>query len=70
MIGFKGENRLRVNNADKRISYAQQSKNITLPNPRLLYRLVVSEDLQKLCGPGLVHSDNWPRLEFAAPKQM
>jgi len=70
MIGFKGKNRLVVSNADKRISYAQQSKNITLLNPRVLYRLVVSEDLQKLFGPGPIHSSNWPHLEFAAPKQM
>jgi spermidine synthase len=70
MIGFKGGNRLMVNNADKKISYAQQSKNITLSNPRLLYRLIESEDLQKLFGSGPIHSDNWPRLEFAAPKRM
>jgi spermidine synthase len=70
MIGFKGGNRLIVNNADKKISYAHQSKNITLPNSQLLYRLIISEDLKKLCGSGPVHSDNWPRLEFAAPKKM
>jgi spermidine synthase len=70
MIGFKGENRLIVDNAEKKISYAQQSKNIRLPNPRLLYRLIINENLQKLFGSGPVHSDNWPRFEFFAPQQM
>ncbi|MCK5423677.1 MAG: hypothetical protein KAJ08_16010, partial [Deltaproteobacteria bacterium] len=70
LIGFKGGNRLQVNHAEKNISYVQQSKNITLPNPKLLYRLIVSENLQELFGPGPVHSDNLPHLEYAAPKQM
>ena len=70
LIGFKGENRLIIDHADKKTSYAQQSKNITLSDPRLLYRLIVSEDLQKLFGSGPIHSDNRPRLEFIAPKRM
>jgi len=70
LIGFKGGTRLQVNHAEKNISYVQQSKNITLPNPKLLYRLIVSENLQELFGPGPVHSDNLPHLEYAAPKQM
>ena len=70
LIGFKGENGLIFDNADKKISYTQQSKNMTLPNSKLLYRLIVSEDLQKICGSGPMHSDNWPHLEFSAPKQM
>ena len=70
MMGFKGEDRLRVNHAEKNIYYAQQSKNITIRDPRVIYRLVVSEDFQKLFDPGPVHSDDWPLLEFAAPKQM
>ena len=70
LIGFKGGNRLMVDTAEKNISYTQQSKNINLPNPKLLYRLIVSENLQELFGPGPVHSDNLPHLEFSAPKQM
>ncbi len=70
IVGFKGQNRLVLHNAERNISFAQQSNNITIPNPGVLYRLVVSEDLQKLCGHGPVHSDNWPFLEFAAPKLM
>ncbi|PIR12692.1 hypothetical protein COV49_04580 [Candidatus Falkowbacteria bacterium CG11_big_fil_rev_8_21_14_0_20_39_10] len=70
MVGFNGKDRLSVNNAEKNIVYAQKSKNITLSDPKVLYRLIVSEDLKTLFGPGPVHSDNQPRLEFAAPKQM
>ncbi len=68
LLGFKGENRLILDNAKRNLSYAQQSKNITLSDPRLLYRLIVSEDLQALFGQGPVNTDSRPRLEFAAPK--
>jgi spermidine synthase len=70
LVGFKGKKQLSVNNADRNISFAQQSKNFTLTNPRVLYRLIASEDLNNLFGQGPIHSDNWPRLEFAAPKLM
>ena len=69
-FGFKGQNLLILDNAKQNLSYAQESKNITLADPRLLYRLVVSEDPQKLFGQGPVNTDGWPRLEFAAPKLM
>ena len=32
--------------------------------------MVVSQDLGTLFGPGLLHTDNHPLLEFAAPRQM
>jgi spermidine synthase len=70
LIGMKGSGRLVPGIAEKNLPYARQSKNITLSNPGALYRLIVSEDLRKLCGSGPVHSDNRPHLEFAAPKQM
>ncbi|MCD6296499.1 MAG: tetratricopeptide repeat protein, partial [Deltaproteobacteria bacterium] len=39
-------------------------------DPRLLFRLIISEDLKSLFGPGPLHTDNRPLLEFAAPKQL
>ena len=68
LVGFKGKKRLILDNAIKKISYTRKSKNISLTNPRLLYRLIVSEDLQGLFGPGTVNTDSRPRLEFVAPK--
>jgi len=70
LVGFKGESKLILENAQRKLSYARQSKNITIADPRLLYRLIVSEDLRGLFGRGPVNTDSWPRLEFAAPKLM
>lgn len=69
-VGFKGKSNLILDNAKRNIYYAQKSKNINLSDPRLLYRLIVSENLQGLFGRGPVNTDNWPRLEFAAPRLM
>jgi len=70
LIGFKGKDRLVLENAERKLSCIQQSKNVALSDPKLLYRLIVSEDLQGLFGPGPVNTDSWPQLEFAAPKLM
>ncbi|MHC4160053.1 MAG: tetratricopeptide repeat protein, partial [Planctomycetota bacterium] len=70
LVGFKGESKLALENAQRKLSYARQSENITLADPKLLYRLVVSEDLRELFGRGTVNTDSWPRLEFIAPKLM
>jgi spermidine synthase len=70
MVGVNGERRLLFADVDKRSAFTEQSTNIALSDPRLLARLVVSEDLQKLFGPGPLHTDNNPLLEFSAPKQM
>ncbi|UCF00163.1 MAG: tetratricopeptide repeat protein, partial [Planctomycetota bacterium] len=68
LVGFKGKEKLILENAQQKLSYAQQSRNISIADPRLLYRLIVSEDLRELFGRGPVNTDNWPRLEYAAPK--
>jgi len=68
LVGFKGRGRMSLDNAKRNIAYARKSKNISLSDPRLLYRLIVSENLQDLFGPGPVNTDSRPRLEFAAPR--
>jgi len=78
LVGFKGKDKSRkgwpspliLENAQQKLSYAQQSKNIILTDPKLLYRLIVSEDLREVFGPGPVNTDSRPLLEFAAPKLM
>jgi tetratricopeptide (TPR) repeat protein len=70
LVGFKGPNRLNLAYADQKLAYVQKSKNVTLKDPRLLYRMIVSQNLPKLFGPGQIHTDNRPRLEFTAPKLM
>ncbi|UCF43619.1 MAG: tetratricopeptide repeat protein, partial [Planctomycetota bacterium] len=70
LIGFKSNDRLVLDIAKQNIIYAQRSTSVSLASPELLYRLVVSENLQELFGQGPVNTDNWPVLEFAAPKLM
>jgi len=70
LVGFNGENGLNIDTAQRNLTYAKQSKNVTIVNHKLFYRLIVSEDLQRLFGKGPINSDNWPRLEFGAPIHM
>jgi tetratricopeptide (TPR) repeat protein len=67
LVGFKGKNRMALDHAKPKISYAARSKNLFLTNPELLFRLIVSEDLKSLFGRGPINTDSRPRLEFAAP---
>ena len=67
-VGFNGKSRLSLENAQRKLTYAQRSPNVAISDPRLLYRLIVSEDLPKLFGQGFVDTDSRPRLEFAAPR--
>ncbi len=68
MVGFTGDQGLSLENAAAQLDCLQQSNNVILSDPRLLYRLIVSEDLKKLFGSGWINSDNRPKLEFTAPR--
>ena len=70
LVGFKGENNLVLKNAEQKIPFVQKSTNVSLSDSRLLYRLIISEDLQDLFGRGMVNTDSRPLLEFSAPKLM
>jgi len=70
LIGFKGENKLILSYAVEKLPYVRQSKNIILPDPRVLYPLIVSEDIGRIVGEGPLNTDNRPRLEFEAQKTM
>jgi spermidine synthase len=70
LIGFKGTEHLSLAAAERNLPSVRQSKNINLADVRLLYRLIVSEDLGRLFGVGPVNTDGHPRLEFSAPKLM
>jgi spermidine synthase len=69
-VGLKGDQKLSLENAQKNIVFARQSSNMRLSDPRLIYRLVLSEDLKFFFGDGPANTDNRPRLEFAAPRLM
>ena len=69
-VGFKGDQKLVLEHAEKNIVFARQSSNVQLSDPRLLYRLILSEDLRSFFGDGPTNTDNRPRLETAAPRLM
>jgi spermidine synthase len=69
-VGFSGQNGLVPAIASENIAYAQRSQIVSLPSAALLFQMVVTENLGRLFGPGPIHTDDWPRLEFAAPKQL
>ncbi|MHC4720583.1 MAG: tetratricopeptide repeat protein, partial [Planctomycetota bacterium] len=70
LIGFKGTDRVRLENSKAKLPFISRLKNVALSDPKLLYRLIVSEDLRNLFGVGPINTDNFPLLEFAAPKLM
>ena len=67
-MGYKGELRHELDVAQRNLPYAQRSNNIVLSDARLIYRMILSEDLRALFGEGPVNTDDTPLLEFAAPK--
>lgn len=70
LLGFKGESKLNFADAVKKLPYIGRSKNMTLSDPRLLYPLIISQNIQRIVGPGPLHTDNCPRLEFEAQRTM
>ena len=70
LVGFSGKKNLDLKTADRNIAYAKQSKTVTIRDPRVIFNLIVTEDLKEFFGPGLLHTDNRPHLEFAAPKNI
>lgn len=70
LLGFKGKSGLALSRARQNMQFLKKSDNIRLPRPELFYRLLVTEDLQALFGPGPVHTRQNPVLEFAAPRHM
>ena len=57
--------------ARKHCRFAATSTNVAFPeNPEFLAHLFLTEDLPGLFGPGPLHTDNHPFLEFSAPKML
>jgi spermidine synthase len=70
LVGFSGEKGLDLGVAEKNHAFTRQSTNIAIKDPKIIFNLIVTEDLKALFGSGPFHTDNWPRLEFAAPKNL
>jgi len=70
LVGFKGKTGVDPSIMEKNLKFARKSRNMSLPDYRLLFHLIITEDLKDLFGPGPLHTDERPRLEFAAPRQL
>jgi spermidine synthase len=70
LVGIKGDERPQESVAARNLVYAERSKNVTFLDHRILYHLIVSEDLKALFGEGRVNTDHRPWLEFSAPRLM
>lgn len=71
LIGFKvapdaARPSLRIN--PEKLAALSHSPNLRLSDPRLLVRLIEAENLTGLFGPGPIHTDDKPLLEFSAPR--
>ncbi|MCG8642766.1 MAG: fused MFS/spermidine synthase [Desulfobacterales bacterium] len=69
-IGFKEGDGLSLANAQANLDHVKNSAVMTLRDARLMYYLIVSENIGKMFSDGQLHTDNWPRLEFLAPKNV
>ena len=57
--------------AQNHMAFARKSRNVTFPESAgFLSHLFLTQDLTGLFGPGRVHTDNHPFLEFSAPKML
>jgi spermidine synthase len=70
LIGFSGGKNLDLEVAERNLAYAGKSENITIKDPRVIFPLILTEDLEGLFGEGPFHTDNWPHLEFVTPKHL
>ena len=70
LVGFSGQEGFNLEVGEENIKYAQRSRNVSLANASLLFRMIITENLGEFFGPGPLHTDTWPRLEFSAPRQL
>jgi spermidine synthase len=70
LVGFMNSKGFDWRTAQKNLTFARKSKNVIFPGVNFLVHLILSQDLQALFGPGLLHTDNRPRLEFSAPMKL
>jgi len=70
LLGFKNSKGIEFSNLQRNLPFAQKSKNVRIPGAKALYHLVKTENLTLLAGKGPANTDNIPKLEFAAPKNM
>ena len=68
LIGRADDQPLDWNTARRNLPHAKKSRQAAFSGIELIAHLVVTEDLAALFDPGPLHTDDRPRLEFAAPR--
>ena len=69
-VGIKGEHPLGVSIADQHLSFAHKSTVMRLSDASVLLHLIVTDRVSEMFADGMIHSDNQPHLEFAAPRHL
>ena len=69
-VGIKGNSPLRLSVANRNLDYAARSKIMSLADARQLFHLILTDRLSEMFADGVMHTDNRPYLEFAAPRHI
>jgi spermidine synthase len=69
-VGVKGKTPLRLSVADRNLAFASKSRIMRLADTRLLFHLIRTDRVAEMFADGVIHSDNRPYLEFAAPRHL
>ena len=69
-VGVKGKTPLRLSVAERNLSFASRSRIMRLMDARQLFHLILTDRVSEMFAGGMIHSDNRPYLEFAAPRHL
>jgi spermidine synthase len=69
-VGVKGKTPLRLSIADRNLSYVSRSRIMRLADARQLFHLILTDRVAEMFAGGMIHSDDRPYLEFAAPRHL
>ena len=69
-VGIKGKSPLRLSVAERNLAFAAKSRIMSLKDARLLFHLILTDRVAGMFADGVVHSDDRPYLEFAAPRHL
>ncbi|MBW2444180.1 MAG: fused MFS/spermidine synthase [Deltaproteobacteria bacterium] len=69
-VGVKGKTPLRLSVPERNLSFASRSRIMRLMDARQLFHLILTDRVSEMFAGGMIHSDNRPYLEFAAPRHL
>lgn len=61
---------LELSIAERNLIYAARSRNMRISSAKVIYPLIVSENLDEVLSEGMIHTDDHPHLEYLAPRQL